>query len=106
MANPNLGPFSLEELLYILNHVFLPPKLPQEDDTKTGCDIALCYLVHQASREFAGFLSQHQQQRWSVVRKMLKTLLETTQALDKDELAQSILSLEDGGQFSGFQHCA
>jgi hypothetical protein len=101
MANPPTGPFSLKELLYMLNHVFLPPKLPQEDDTETDCDIALCCLVYQASREFTSFLSQPQQRQWSIVIEMLKTLLKTTQALDKDALAENILCLEDGGQSFG-----
>jgi hypothetical protein len=100
MANSDTGP-SLKELLYILNHVFLPPKLPQEDDTETDSDIALCGLVYQASREFTGFLPQSQQKRWSIIIQMLEMLLRTTQALDINVLAEDILCLEDGGQSFG-----
>ena len=78
---------------------FYPPKLPQEDDTDADRDVALCRFIHQASREFTDFLSQPQQQQWSIVRKMLKTLLKTTQVLDKDVLVKNILCLGDGGQF-------
>ncbi len=99
MVNPNPEPFSLEDILYTLNHVFLPPELPQEDDTEVDRDVALCHLVYLASREFTGFLSQPQQQQWSIVSRMLKTLLETTQVLDKDVLVKNILCLGDGGQF-------
>jgi hypothetical protein len=98
MADTDPMPLSLKDILYILNHVFLPPKLPQEDDTETDSDIALCHLVYQASREFVGFLSPPQQQQWSVVKTMLKALLKTTQVLDKDELAESISRLKEGGE--------
>ena len=105
-SNPDREPLPLKDLLYILNHVFLPPELPQEDDTATECDVALCHWVYQASLEFTGFLSQPQKLRWPIVRKMLKTLLKTTQALNKDELTKSILLLEDGGQScQGLQCC-
>jgi hypothetical protein len=104
MANRNPGRFSSEDLLYMLNHVFLPPKLPQADDTNRDRDIALCRLVHDASLEFAGFLSQPQQQQWSIVNKMLRTQLKIAQVVDKDVLAKDILSLKDGGQ--SCQHCA
>ncbi|KAF8956266.1 hypothetical protein BDZ97DRAFT_1925658 [Flammula alnicola] len=96
MANPNPEPPSLEDLLYMLNHVFLTPKLPQEGDTKARRDIALCGFAYNASREFARFLSQSQQQQWSIVSQMLKTLLETTRGLDKDVLVKDILRLGDG----------
>jgi len=94
MGNPNPTD------LYILNHVFLPPELPQEDDTKTDRDIALCRSVYHASIDFTDFLSESQQQKWCIVKEMLKTLLETTQALDKGKLAKNIMRLEEGGQSS------
>ena len=99
MIKPNPGPSSSKDILYALNHVFLPPKLPQEDDTKAERDVALCRSVYHASLEFTDFLAPPQQQQWSIVHQMLKTLLKTTQALDKDVLAKNILCLEDGGQF-------
>jgi len=88
MANPSIGLLTLKK---ILNHVFLPPKLPQEEETDTDCcDIALCHLVYQASLGFRDFLPQPQQKKWSIVCQMLKTLLKTTQVLDKDVLANTV----------------
>jgi hypothetical protein len=100
MANTNPEPPSLEDLLYVLNHVFLPPKLPQKDDndTDTDRDVVLCHLVSSASREFATFLPQPQQKKWSIVTEMLKNLLESTGLLDIDVLVTKIAHLEDGGQ--------
>ena len=99
MANPKPAPFSLEDTLYILNHVFLPPKLPQEDDTNTDHDIALCHLVYDASLGFTDFVSKRQQQKWSIVSQMLQTLLKTRlDVLDKRVLSKEILALREGGQ--------
>jgi len=99
MAHPNPGLFvSLKDILYALNHVFLPPKLPQEDDANAS-DAALCRLVYTASCKFTTFLSQAQQQQWSIISQMLKTLLGTTQVFDKDVLVKNILCLGNGGQF-------
>ena len=83
----------------MLNHVFLPPKLPQEDDANASHRAALCRFVYKASCRFTTFLSQAQQQQWSIISQMLKTLLETTQVLDKDVLVKNILCLGNGGQF-------
>ncbi|KAF8962069.1 hypothetical protein BDZ97DRAFT_1759482 [Flammula alnicola] len=96
MANTNLEPPSLEDLIYVLNHVFLPPKLPQKDDNDTDHDVALCRFAYNASLEFAGFLSQCQQGQWSIVSRMLNNLLKTTRSLEKDVLATNILGLGDG----------
>ena len=102
MTNTNPEPPSLEDILYVVNHVFLPPKLPQKDDkdTNTDRDIVLCRLVSSASREFATFLPQPQQKRWSIVTEMLKNLLDSTGPLDKDVLVTKISHLGDGGQFT------
>jgi hypothetical protein len=43
---------SPEESLYLFHHVFLPPKLPQEDDYDPGCEMLLLDMVINALREF------------------------------------------------------
>jgi hypothetical protein len=88
---------SLKDLEYLLNHVFLPPKLPQEDDSDKERDIVLCQQMYRATREFERFLPQHQRQKWSVVTRMLEMLLQTTQFLNNDLLVNNILQLGDGG---------
>ena len=99
MANSNLEPASLEDVLrYVLNHVFLPPKLPQQDDYDAEHEAALCQFVYGASLEFATFLSPSQQLQWSIVIQMLKNLLESTRVLDKDVLITNVSHLEIGGQ--------
>jgi len=99
MANTNPDPSSKEDIRYVLNHVFLPPKLPQEDDYDANHDVALCRLAYQASLEFDTFLSQPQQKKWSTVKQMLKNLLESTPRLfNNDVLVTNISHLKDGGQ--------
>jgi len=101
MASINPEPPSLEDILYVLNHVFLPPKLPQknDDDTVTDRDQVLCRLAYNASRDFFTFLPQSQQAQWSTVSRMLKNFLKGARVLDKDVLVTDISHLRDGGQF-------
>ena len=85
----------------MLNHVFLPPKLPQKDDNndiEVDHDVTLCRFAYKASHEFTRFLSQSQQENWSIVSQMLKTL-KTSRALDKDVLINNILCLKQGGDY-------
>ena len=93
MDDSNPGSPSSDDLLYILNHVFLPPKLPQND---VDGDVILCSFAYKASHEFARFISQSQQKKWSIVSQMLKTL-RTSEVLDKDALINNILGLKEGG---------
>ena len=86
-------------LSYVLNHVFLPPKLPQEEDSNLANDIFLCRFVYNASCTFTGFLTETQQSQWSVVCQILKMLLRNTKDLNKNVIVRNMLSLEDGGLF-------
>ncbi|KIM42918.1 hypothetical protein M413DRAFT_10316 [Hebeloma cylindrosporum] len=98
MVISNPEPPSLEDALYAFHHVFLPPKLPQEEDYEEDRDVVLCRLVYDACREFPSILpSQDMQKKWSTVVQMLKNLLESTQGLDKDVIIAHILQLGNGG---------
>ncbi len=39
-------------LTYIVNHVFMPPVLPQEDDRDISNDAALCHAVLDCARRY------------------------------------------------------
>jgi hypothetical protein len=99
MLDTNLDPLSLEDILYVLNHVFLPPQLPQEDDSDRNRDIVLSHLVYNASIDFVNFLLEDQRQKWSIVTQMLRIFLETTQRFHKERLVKNILQMKDAGQF-------
>lgn len=91
-------PPSLKDILYVLNHVFLPPKLPQEDDARPDYDIALCSLVYNASLEFSPILPESQRRQWNIVTQMLNMVLDTIPVLDT-RMVEKIMHLNDGGRF-------
>lgn len=92
-----------EELDYIITHVFLPPKLPQEYDhgpqTDLG-DVALCRLAYEAAVQFPKYLAERHQTQWRVVIRMLENLLATTIVFDKENHVCKIVNLQVGGRFS------
>lgn len=46
-----------QDMLYLFHHLFLPPKLPQEDDYGVDCDILLIDVVVDALRSFKLYFS-------------------------------------------------
>jgi hypothetical protein len=61
---------------YIVNHVFLPPKLPQLNDTTPEVEVALTKLFHDALNSFIGLLPEDAQDDWSTLPPMLSILLD------------------------------
>ncbi|KAI9431719.1 hypothetical protein H4582DRAFT_2084583 [Lactarius indigo] len=73
--------FDSEVLLSVVNHVFLPPKLPQQaptEEAERGTNVALCHILIQAARAFSQFLSPPQQQSWTHMIKMMESMDWTT----------------------------
>lgn len=48
---------SAEEILYKLHHVFLPPKLPEQDDAEPTHDKALLNTVISCFSSFKGYVA-------------------------------------------------
>lgn len=91
---------SRDDLLYILNHVFLPPKLPQEDEGDDARDIhniALASLVHEAAVDFLSLVSAEYTERWSAIIKMLELFKRYTEALNQDDVAADMMGMVQGG---------
>lgn len=42
----------MDDLVYIVNHVFMPLKLPQHDDRSTLCEHALASLIADSSARY------------------------------------------------------
>lgn len=61
---------------YIVNHVFLPPKLPQLNDTTPEVEVELTKLFHDTLHTFIGLLPDHDQDAWTHLPPMLEILLE------------------------------
>lgn len=90
---------SRNDLLYILNHVFLPPKLPQKDegdDARCVHDIALASLAHEAAVDFTSVPAEHRN-RWSTIIKMLRRLKQYTEALNQNDIVADMTSMNEGG---------
>ncbi|CAG8959752.1 hypothetical protein HYFRA_00001658 [Hymenoscyphus fraxineus] len=69
------APFGLP-LDYIINHVFLPPKLPQSNDSTTLNEVALTKLFHETLKSFIDHLPEEDQNDWIPSSGMLDTLLD------------------------------
>jgi hypothetical protein len=65
-----------QSLRYIINHVFLPPKLPQEDDSHVKNDYALIEECEGALRSFQAQISPNEHWRWAACTRMLSKMLE------------------------------
>ncbi|CZR56441.1 uncharacterized protein PAC_06329 [Phialocephala subalpina] len=63
-------------LEYIVNHVFLPPKLPQLNDTTPEVEVALTKLFHHTLISFIGLLPEDDQDDWIKLPPMLSILLD------------------------------
>ncbi|KAF7350232.1 hypothetical protein MVEN_01326600 [Mycena venus] len=72
-----------DELNYLIHHVFLPPKLPQEEDGSRQADRVLCTRIICEAISFQGTLvSPHDLQKWAVATRMLQHLGRIQQSMD------------------------
>ncbi|KAJ7574854.1 hypothetical protein C8J56DRAFT_1172554 [Mycena floridula] len=65
-----------DSLRYIVNHVFMPPKLPQGDDSDWSNDVALTQFIIKAARKYGQLHSVHPP-GWDEVLSMLENFLQT-----------------------------
>ncbi|KAI9453949.1 hypothetical protein BJY52DRAFT_1427406 [Lactarius psammicola] len=71
-----------EVLLSVVDHVFLPPKLPQQAPTEEAerrTNVALCHTLIQAARAFSQCLSPFQQLSWDHMIGMMESMYLTAQ---------------------------
>ncbi|KAJ7636920.1 hypothetical protein FB45DRAFT_1056179 [Roridomyces roridus] len=66
---------STNQLHYLINHIFLPPELPQKDDASLEANSTLCACILEAGASFSNTLaSTEERQGWATVMKMLERL--------------------------------
>ncbi|KAI9450186.1 hypothetical protein BJY52DRAFT_1126070 [Lactarius psammicola] len=73
----SLHDFDSEVLHSVVNHVFLPPKLPQKaptDEAERGTNVALCHILIQAAQAFSQCLPPPQQLSWAHMIKMIESM--------------------------------
>jgi len=94
-------------LQYIIEHVFLPPRLPHAYDTETeGKDESLYKFVADASEYFVEALelsqgiSQRDLQLWRELNKMLEctTRIHQLHRLTKEDIESALQQLKVGGK--------
>lgn len=92
---------------YIIRHVFLPPKLPLEDDedVEKGTFLIDAVLAALISFQHKHDLSEQQEEKcveWSACVKMLENMLELRNRrgaeLEADKLEEKLRGMVDGGK--------
>ncbi|KAG6915979.1 hypothetical protein DXG01_009031 [Tephrocybe rancida] len=82
---------------YLVNHIFLPPKLPQSDDASIDNDLSVCDLVIRNAQLFSASLSPDPL-CWGPIVRMLVNLMSLciSPSLDERELQGLIAQLTGG----------
>jgi hypothetical protein len=96
-----------KDLKYIINHVFLPPKLPQKCDSDTHRkDSLLLDYVTKASKSFADTLAipvtdppSSELKVWTIIQKTLKVMgrLYADGGIVRDELKAALQRMDING---------
>ncbi|KAH9030130.1 hypothetical protein EDB85DRAFT_2247266 [Lactarius pseudohatsudake] len=101
--DPPITDINPDDLLSVVQHVFLPPRLPQKaptDKAECGTNTALCHVLIQAARAFCQYLSPTQQSIWAPMIKMMETIYQTARApLVEAELKGALSDLAVGDVF-------
>jgi hypothetical protein len=91
-----------QQLQYIIDHVFLPPKLPEKhDDDSAELQCALAEFVNDSAERCAQFLPPQERVRWVPILQMLKNITITSKsaALSEFSLENCIKDMQDGGMY-------
>ena len=87
-------------LKYVINHIFVPPRLPNRADGTPTLEAALLSLVSDLARAFTSRLESKSTPRvgWEVISKMLSTAAELHEdELTEDSINAALTSMEPGG---------
>ncbi|KAH9028426.1 hypothetical protein EDB83DRAFT_2526320 [Lactarius deliciosus] len=95
--------YDSEVLLSVIDHVFLPAKLPQQAPTEGSerkTNVALCHILIQAARAFCQSLSPSQQRSWAHTMKTMESIHRTAKGpLVEAELKGTLSDLAVGDVF-------
>jgi hypothetical protein len=105
-----MSELSNQQLEYIVNHVFLPPKLPdgaEPEGVAAENDRVICQLVLDAALEFSGEGGEtgytpvpDGSRQWRVITRLLHKLVNSQVAPSASEIQESLLTLRSGGVFN------
>ena len=100
------------ELDFIVNHVFLPPKLPQKDDSDATKSTSLIEELLTALRLFQAHVPKQERSEWIPCIKMVSSMLELRNpfgGLVTEKAESALRTMMDGGKiestFRGWNRC-
>ena len=101
---PSLHKLDKASLLYIVNHVFLPPALPSKSDRTPDHEASLIRVFKDCAETFASHfeLQSNSRRAWNVISRMLEAtaLLHDRGIVEADQLEIQIADMEVGGEHS------
>ena len=89
-----------KDLNYIINHVFLPPKLPQKDDSDATKDSYLVEELLTALKSFQTHVPEQERLEWIPCIKMVRNMLQIRDhvgGLVAKEVKATLRGMVDGG---------
>ena len=92
---------SNEDLGVLANHILLPPRLPQKDDSDSpGLDIGLLSFVREQAAAFHSIIPQKCSRAWRVVDTMLQDWLSICQNhwVSQEVLSTRLKSMREDGK--------
>jgi hypothetical protein len=99
---PSLHSLDETSLTFIINHVFLHPKLPSKSDCTPEHEASLLRVFKDLAETFTGDLKpqSHSRRAWGVITQMLAstTLLHDRGTVENDLLEEHIASMNVGGE--------
>jgi hypothetical protein len=87
-------------LQYLINHIFIPPKLPQEEDYSEEAERRLCQHVYQAGLDYDALRVPDQESRWPRFLKTLQMIHEchSSGQFSLDAIRDTMAAMEQGGK--------
>jgi hypothetical protein len=99
MSRPDEDKLSTDAISYLVNHIVLPPKLPQSNDASPSYESFLLQVTLQWLRDFKGLFSrQEETQQVQAVIDAVGNLLssrDTTGSISESQLASLLKGLDD-----------
>jgi len=101
---PSLHNLDKTSLLFIINHVFLPPALPAESDRTPEHEVSLIRVFKACAETFAHHFEEQSNSRraWDVIVRMLAAtaLLHDRGIVEEEPLDKQIVDMGVGGEHS------
>ena len=96
----------IDTLKYLINHIFLPLRLPQSEDHDIAKDLAICDRIMACGRNFQQLLPACRASTWDQILTMMERLRDVlgTNTLNENKLLDWMKDLKHGGmhRFWGF----